>query len=365
MALRGMDFSNSNRAIARFNQFLQYDLLDQMKSDRDVDILKVSDRLQRERQIEAGEIDVGVARYKSALTDKEAYTKAMLDISKLPEADYLQAMARLATNPNLPPEYHGAARNAAQKYANMVRPLALAAYNASRGITTWDDYESILSGMGSKGLMDMTQETGMNIRAQGVAKTEGEKLGVEREKVRAGIGKTGKSPEEVRAERYLKLIDDTIGHLQAEGVQGEALVGNMPIYLESKTRDPLSSENRGKALTYLNQLKVKVIDGSPLTDANTSFITRVWNTPGVQGFVSGRLSGAAEKKPTGAGLPNPETGVSEGDEAIAAQEKKAALIRHYADIYIQQVLGGTRTPENEAKATADATEFVEKYIYKK
>ena len=141
-----LDFSSSKQTLARFNQFLSYDLLDQMRSDRDADLMRVQDKLMRERQVEAGRIDIGVAEYKSALTDKEAYTKAMLDYAKLPGADYRVSMARLATDPNLPPQYHEAAIQAAKDYAAEIIPLAQAAYNASRGTGTWEDYAAMQIG---------------------------------------------------------------------------------------------------------------------------------------------------------------------------------------------------------------------------
>jgi len=67
-----LDFSRSNQTLARFNQFLTYDLLDQKRSERDVALMGIQDRLMRERQVQAGQIDVGVAEYKSAFSNEEA-----------------------------------------------------------------------------------------------------------------------------------------------------------------------------------------------------------------------------------------------------------------------------------------------------
>lgn len=374
MPLRGMDFSRSNQALSRFNQFLQYDLLDQFRSDRDVAILQVSDRLMRERQREGGEIEKGVAEFKSALTDKEAYTKAMLDYAKLPGADYEVAMARLATDPNLPPQYHDAAKSAAKSYAARILPLAKAAYNASRGITTWQDYTNLLEGGGYKGMEEGMKETGTNIRARMTAETARGEQAVQRERIGAeATGKTQAQQDKV-TDRYIKWIDETTQFLVGEGVQGEAITGEMPIFLETKTRDPLSSEHRGYALTYLNQLKAKVMREGPdsLTDGNVAFITKVWNTPLVQGFVSERLKTAGTTRvagPAKAGAATPgtppislETGNTAGETAEIQAQKKVNYINHYTELYIQSVFGGVRTPENIAQAKADATEFVEKYI---
>ena len=281
-----LDFSSSKQTLARFNQFLSYDLLDQMRSDRDADLMRVQDKLMRERQVEAGRIDIGVAEYKSALTDKEAYTKAMLDYAKLPGADYRVSMARLATDPNLPPQYHEAAIQAAKDYAAEIIPLAQAAYNASRGTGTWEDYAAMLKGGGFRGMEEAYKESGTNIRASRQAGIEEQKLGIEREKLTdVGAGRTQAAAEKM-TDRYIKWIDDTVSYLVGEGVQGQAMTGEMPIYLESKSRDPLSSQDRGFALTHLQNIKAQILRQGyeTLTDGQLSFVSKVYNTPAVQGL---------------------------------------------------------------------------------
>lgn len=383
MPLRGIDFSRSNQAISRFNQFLQYDLLDQFRSDRDVAILSVSDRLQRERQAEEGERQKDIAEFKSNLTDKEAYTKAMLDIGKLPQYDYLVSMARLATDPNLPPQFHDQARGAAKEYAALIGPLAAAAYNASRGLTTWEDYQSLLYGGGFKGMEEGMKETGTNIRARITANTAAGEQAVGRERIAAEGAGRAQAQTDKATERYIKWIDDTTQFLVGEGVQGEAIVGaGMPIYLESKSRDPLSSEDRGKALTYLQQLRAKVMKEGPdsLTDGNVSFITKVWNTPGVQGYVSERLKkveggvggppvagngrgAAAPAAPARrGGVPNPDTGMSEGDEEASVMQQRTDQVQQYASQWLQTMYPGadpkTYTQDDWAKAKARAEAWV-------
>jgi hypothetical protein len=381
MPLTGLDFSKSNRALSRFNEFLQYDLLDQMRSDRDVGILKVSDRLQRERQREAGEIDKDVAGFKSALSDKEAYLKAMLDIGQLPQYDYLVAMARLATDSNLPPQFHEQARGAAKEYAALIGPYSLALYNASRGQGDPDDAFAALKAGGIKGIEEWMKETGMNIRARQVAQTAAGEQAVQREKIAAeGEGRTAAATDKV-TDRYIKWIDEAVQFLVGEGVQGEALTGDMPIYLETKTRDPLTSEHRGQALTWLNQLKAKVIreGADSLTDGNISFITKVWNTPSVQGFVTERLKkvdggagGAAAapaptaRGPRGAtgGLPSPETGATPAEDQAAFEAIRTTLINQKIEEFINAVYGKgtTATPEILAEAKKHATEYVDTNI---
>ncbi|MDO8348664.1 MAG: hypothetical protein Q7T30_00390, partial [Planctomycetota bacterium] len=254
-----LDFSRSNQALARFNQFLQYDLLDKMRTDRDVDVMKIQDRLMREREVEKGNIDIGVARYKSVLTDKEAYLAAYLDISKLPEFASDHAMAILATDENLPAQFHPAAREGAKRWAERILPLAQAHYRMSRGQATQEDFEALNKYAGFKGSEEGMKETGANIRASRTAGIEEQKIGIEREKLTdVGAGRTQAAAEKM-TDRYLKWVDDTVSYLVGEGVQGAAMSGEMPIYLESKSRDPLSSQDRGFALTHLQNIKTQIL----------------------------------------------------------------------------------------------------------
>lgn len=374
-----LDFSSSKQTLARFNQFLSYDLLDQMRSDRDADLMRVQDKLMRERQVEAGRIDIGVAEYKSALTDKEAYTKAMLDYAKLPGADYRVSMARLATDPNLPPQYHEAAIQAAKDYAAEIIPLAQAAYNASRGTGTWEDYAAMLKGGGFRGMEEAYKESGTNIRASRQAGIEEQKLGIEREKLTdVGAGRTQAAAEKM-TDRYIKWIDDTVSYLVGEGVQGQAMTGEMPIYLESKSRDPLSSQDRGFALTHLQNIKAQILRQGyeTLTDGQLSFVSKVYNTPAVQGFVTEKLkeppaAGKRPPRPGAAGAPapvaggtqgglNPYTGNTAADEAGVRASRREGLFNHYVEFDIQNLFGGVRSAENKAKAEARANEFISLY----
>ena len=374
-----LDFSRSNQALARFNQFLQYDLLDKMRSDRDVDIMKIQDKLMRERDLLRGEIDIGVAQYKSDLTDKESYTKAMLDYAKMPGADYRVAMARLATDRNLPPQYHDAAIQAAKDYAAEIIPLAQAAYNASRGIGTWKDYAAMVKGGGFKGMEEAYKETGTNIRAARQAGIEEQKLGIERERLTdVGAGRTQAAAEKM-TDRYIKWVDDTVSYLVGEGVQGQAMTGEMPIYLESKSRDPLSSQDRGFALTHLQNIKTQILRQGyeSLTDGQLSFISKVYNTPAVQGFVTEKLrttpaAGTRPPRPGGALAPtaggtqgglSPVTGATNQEYDQALGSVRQTWINQKAAEFIKAVYGEDQTtPEIQQEAIKYATEYVDTRI---
>jgi len=229
-------------------------------------------------------------------------------------------------------------------------------------------------------------ESGTNRRANLAAEVDREKLGVEREKLTdVGAGRTQATAEKM-TDRYLKWVDDTVSYLVGEGVQGQAMTGEMPIYLESKSRDPLSSQDRGFALTHLQNIKAQILRQGyeSLTDGQLAFISKVYNTPSVQGFVTEKLTknpadqaapaaGTRPPRPGGATAPvaggtqgglNPYTGNTEADEAGIQAQKRTALVNHYVELYLQQVYGGVRSQENIAQATTYANEFISKYVMK-
>lgn len=281
----GLDFSQSNKAISRFNQFLQADLLDQLSSDRDTMRLQVQDKLMRERAVEQGQIDMGVAGYKSALTDKEAYTKAMLDIAKMPEYDYLVSMARFATDPNLPEDKRAIAMNAAKEYGAISRALALSYYKASRGQGNPMDAYKALRGGGMKGLTDWMQQNGMGVR-EGMQQSRAEKA-----------EKAGIAADTTKA--WQGQVKDTRDYLVSQGVQGQAVTGEMRIFMENKTLDPMNSEDRSYTLYHLNRIWQKITDEGPgsVTPGEKNFIAMAWNTYAAN-KAAGTMGGGIVQKPT-------------------------------------------------------------------
>jgi hypothetical protein len=323
MPLQGLDFSRSNQALARFNQFLAYDLLDQNKSDRDVALMGIQDRLMRERQVEAGQIDMGVAEYKSALSNEESWTKAKLEFAKQPRFEYLNMWANMAIDKTVPEKYHPTIRNAVKERAAILGEMADAFQQASQGKMSWENAYAIGNAAGVKGLTEMTQEAGSNRRANLAAEVDREKLDVEEKRLTdTGAGRTQAAAEKM-TDRYIKWVDDTVSYLVGEGVQGQAMTGEMPIYLESKSRDPLSSQDRGFTLTHLQNIKGQILRkgyGS-LTDGQLAFISKVYNTPSVQGFVTEKLKtnppapatpAAGARPPRPGGSPAPIAGGTQG-----------------------------------------------------
>ncbi len=350
----GLDFSQSNKAIARFNQFLQADLLDQLSSDRDTMRLQVQDKLMRERAVEQGQIDMGVAGYKSALTDKEAYTKAMLDIAKMSEYDYLVSMARFATDPNIPDHLKPVTLNAAKEYGAMSRALALSYYNASRGKGNAIDAYEALRGGGMKGLTDWMQQNGMGVR-EGMQQSRAEKA-----------EKAGVVADTTKA--WQGQIRETRDFLVSQGVMGQAITGEMRIFMENKTLNPMNAEDQGYTLYHLNRIWQKVTDEGPgsVTPGEKNFIAQAWNVfasnkaagtmgegivqkpttpPAMAG--AGRAAGALPPQAPGAAAAppvNPETGATPEQDLEMFRRLRGRLYRNKIPEIIRMKYGAGYSP---------------------
>ena len=385
MPLKGMDFSRSNQAFARFNQFLQYDLLDQQRTERDKDLMRIQDRLMRERQAEAGDIEKSVAEYKTALSEKEAYTKAIIDIDKMPRFSRLSALSHMSTNPNLPEEYHAEARKAVEEYASVVKTLSMAYFMASRGQGTAEAAFHAADGGGLDGLTDWMQENAASWRHAEGLKFDREKLTAEGE----GSEKAGQ--DEV-TKRYITMIEKSLSHLQGQGVQGTALAGDARIFMENKTLNPLSAENQELAYTGLLDLWQRVADqgAGALSDGNKAFIRRVWAAGEWGGRAAGVIGNEPAAAPAARGGRKPqvegsqplqpqveephtpvpagggvdlETGATPTETAGVNEAARQTAIRYYAEFFIQKVRGGIRDEAAIREATMLATEFVDSKIY--
>lgn len=372
MPLKGMDFSRANQAFARFNQFLQYDLLDQQRTERDKGLMMIQDRLMRERQAEAGDIEKSVAEYKTGLSEREAYTKAIIDIDKMPKFSRLSALAHMSTNPNLPEEYHAETRKAVEEYAEVVKKLSMAYFMASRGQGSAEDAFNAADGGGLDGLTDWMQENATSWRHAEGLKFDREKLTAEGE----GSEKAGQ--DEV-TKRYISMLEKSIQHLETQGVQGTAMSGDVRIFMENKTLNPLSAENQDMALTGLIDLWQRVIDqgAGALTEGNKAFIRRVWSAgdwgeraanvrqPEGGAAPAGRGPVAAPAPAPARGGVNLETGATPTETAGVDEAARQTAINHYVDLFIEQIYGGRKDEATIREATMIATEFVDTKIYPK
>lgn len=100
---------------------------------------------------------------------------------------------------------------------------------------------------------------------------------------------------------WLAFIVDIEGFLRGEGVKGGELSDRLKgLFSTGKLVDPLSSENRGAAFTYLGEIRAKIIQGAQPTPGEIRFLTTVRNTAQI------------ERAPAaGGGLVEPGTGQTE------------------------------------------------------
>jgi len=87
------------------------------------------------------------------------------------------------------------------------------------------------------------------------------------------IGKLNREDDKAYREGMTKMINDIRSHLEKEGVKGEEGMGSYYM-VESKTRDPLSSELRGRTYAFLNNALMKLHKGMALTPDEELIISR-------------------------------------------------------------------------------------------
>jgi hypothetical protein len=123
---------------------------------------------------------------------------------------------------------------------------------------------------------------------------------------------------------YIDYITDTEKYLIDQGVKGEAISGNVRALFDSgKVYDPMSKENRGKALTYLGEIRLQLIQGKPPSPPQLSFLTKIRDVSAIEGggmapAPAGPTGTQESLKPTG--LPSPTTGLY-GSETVDAEAK--------------------------------------------
>ncbi|HEC62490.1 MAG TPA: hypothetical protein ENI27_09615 [bacterium] len=138
---------------------------------------------------------------------------------------------------------------------------------------------------------------------------------------------------------WLAFVTDIEDFLRGEGVKGGTLSERLKgLFSSGKLVDPLSSENRGAAFTYLGQIRAKLIQGKTLTSGDIRFLTTVRNTAEIEGSVEEGIEGK--------GLTDPAV----SDEEAAINE---ATIQAHMDA-IREATGET----DETKLRALAVEFL-------
>lgn len=87
---------------------------------------------------------------------------------------------------------------------------------------------------------------------------------------------------------WLKMVEDIEDHFKQEGVKKDPLGEALILLGTGKAGDPLSAKNRGKAYTYLGEIRTKLIQKKKLTPGEIRFLQTVRNSwaierPGEEG----------------------------------------------------------------------------------
>lgn len=168
--------------------------------------------------------------------------------------------------------------------------------------------------------------------------------GYEAETARIGVGIRGeeatterlklfKETSDEQYKRWQPMIKDTIDFLESEGVKGDPMnVDTRALFSSGKITDPLSSENRGKAFTYLSQLWVKLNQGESLSKNEINFLVNVRDTSKI------------EKE----GLPSPTTGLTPTGEAEAGAGIENAIRTRMLGIITQMYMEEGKLKQEDA-----------------
>lgn len=142
------------------------------------------------------------------------------------------------------------------------------------------------------------------------AKTQAEKLAFEKEKLPA-------EQYEAQVEDWLKMVEDIEDHLRQEGVEKEEVdKAEAALFGSGKVPDPLTPELRGKAYTYLGEIRTKLIQRKRLTPGEIRFLQTVRNSWQIK-----------RPEELGGGLISPETEMTELELRNRTLETVADLIK--------------------------------------
>lgn len=143
-----------------------------------------------------------------------------------------------------------------------------------------------------------------------------ERYEAETKRIEAGVSVAKLSDQERKD--WISFVEDIEDHLRAEGVKGTSLTElERAQFGQGKIMDPLSAENRGKAYTFLGQIRAKLIKNQKLTDGEIRFLTMVRS--------SAQIGRPLEE---GGGLVDPTTGLTK----LELETRNSMLAEYMAQI---------------------------------
>jgi len=311
--------SKLNDSIQRMLSFMMQNELSKQSNERyfnrQTDVMSEQDRLMRERSAETDVRARSMKKYESEINLGEHFQKGFFDTAiKNPAftADIQAAQGYEAIGDMVN----------AKKYRTRAFEKAMPALQgeleAFEGRVSPESLVAGLEAFGESGvekMMDKAVQQDISKRSAGTARRgqdvtvrgqdiDIQKLGLEKDKFRAEQGGPGGMGDKQRKE-YIDTIDKATSFLVDQGVKGESMNSGVRALFDSgKVYDPMSKENRGQALTYLQEIKMQIIQGKAPSPPQQGFLTKVWNVPAVE---------------TG-GLPSPQTGLNT-TETVDAEAK--------------------------------------------
>lgn len=128
---------------------------------------------------------------------------------------------------------------------------------------------------------------------------------------------------EEESTQWLKFVEDVEDHLRQEGVKAEKLFKDA-LFGTGKVPDPLSPEHRGQAYTYLGKIRIKLIEGKPLTTGDKRFLQTVRSTFQV-------VKGGGLVSPETGFQPTEATGITEKADTMVEQRLLEVLVSLYME----------------------------------
>lgn len=156
-------------------------------------------------------------------------------------------------------------------------------------------------------------------------KLEKKRLGVRQEELDFKWADMNTATIKDRKDEWISLIRDTESFLESEGVKREKVTQFTMSLLAGKELDPLSPEDRGKAFSWLTNIRINLTKGKMPSPEDERFLRRVKN------------SFAVEK---GGGHPSPATGITPVEEADITGKTdvlvKQRLLEMLTQLYMQE-----------------------------
>ena len=129
-----------------------------------------------------------------------------------------------------------------------------------------------------------------------------------------------------RTTELIRFVRDIESYLRGQGVQPEDSSQIMAMFSTGKKLDPLSPANMGQALQWLGEIRLGLIDGKDLSNAERRFLATVRNAAKIEGIPQAAegATGAPTAAVPGEGLVSPYTGMTgpEGAQVNTAIDQK-------------------------------------------